>query len=605
MAQFQVKAPNGQTYIVNAPEGATQEQVFSFVQSQMQQAPQSMQAAQVPASEQQEAAPKQKAGLGDYLRAVGQGVTLGFADELEALARSSLGGGRYEQEVAKARAGLERARETNPYLAYGGEIAGSLATLPFGGAAGLAARGVKGASMAGKALASPVGRGLLEGAIYGAGAAEGDPMARLDEAAVGGLIGGAFGGIGQIAGPKITEAAKKLRETGVRLTPGQYFGGATKAAEQAARQVPFAGSMVRARAEDAMKDFNRVVIDEILTPIGKKIDPKLTGREGLKAMDTALTEAYDEALSPLSLQYGESLKSRIGKALDLTVARAADGKPYIAGSEAFIDLGKPELDVLQRYIGMMMKRFDGGVMSGDVYKALDSDLRKAAVRYGKSQEPAKKQLGEALGEMRNALFEEVTGQAGGDAASKLRAVDFAYRQKKILETALEKPGANAEYFTADQLQKAVQQSSKRLGSGAFARGEAPLQKLAEAGKNVFGQLEYSTARDLAWIGGAQGALGAIGLSALSPVLAAGGIGGLGLLYSPGVAQGLRPGMEAARRGVAGAFKAAAPVAGGLLSQQILPEGGPLKPITITGQRPTPAQIEEIRRLEQARRQGLY
>lgn len=604
MAQFQVKAPNGQTYIVNAPEGATQEQVFSFVQSQMQQAPQSMQAAQAPAAEQKEA-PKQEAGLGDYLRAVGQGATLGFADELEALARSSLGGGTYEQEVAKARAGLERARETNPYLAYGGEIAGSLATLPFGGAAGLAARGVRGASMAGKALSSPVGRGLLEGAIYGAGAAEGDPMARLDEAALGGAIGGAFGGISQIAGPKITEAAKKLREAGVRLTPGQYFGGATKAAEQAARQVPFAGSMVRARAEDAMKDFNRVVIDEILTPIGKKIDPKLTGREGLKAMDTVLTEAYDEALSPLSLQYGESLKSRIGQALDLTVARAADGKPYIAGSEAFIDLGKPELDVLQRYIGMMMKRFDGGVMPGDVYKTLDSDLRKAAVRYGKSQEPAKKQLGEALGAMRNALFEEVTGQAGGDAASKLRAVDFAYRQKKILETALEKPGADADYFTAAQLQRAVQQSDKRLGSAAFARGEAPLQKLSEIGKDVFGPLEYSTARDLALLGTPTGLLTSVGLGSLAPVATAGGIGGVGLLYSPGVAQKLMPGMEAARRGVAGAFEAAAPVAGGLLSQQILPEGGPLKPITITGQRPTPAQMEEIKRLEQARRQGLY
>ena len=68
---------------------------------------------------------------GDYFRglgrSIGQGVTFGFGDEIEAGIRA-LGAGTYDEEVAKIRADLEKFRKTNPVSAYGSEIAASLPT---------------------------------------------------------------------------------------------------------------------------------------------------------------------------------------------------------------------------------------------------------------------------------------------------------------------------------------------------------------------------------------------------------------------------------------------------------------------------------------------
>ena len=95
---------------------------------------------------------------GNLARAIGQGVTFGFGDELEAGVRSLVGDRSYDEEVADIRKSISEFRETNPVAAYGSEFVGSI---PTGvGLAGLALRGgLKGAAKI----------GALEGSIYGAG----------------------------------------------------------------------------------------------------------------------------------------------------------------------------------------------------------------------------------------------------------------------------------------------------------------------------------------------------------------------------------------------------------------------------------------------------
>jgi len=82
-----------------------------------------------------------------FMRSVAQGITFGFADEIEALAKSAVGDGTYEQEVAKVRAGKAAYEGEYPMRAMAGEIAGALPSLAF--PAGWA---LKGATTVGKAV---------------------------------------------------------------------------------------------------------------------------------------------------------------------------------------------------------------------------------------------------------------------------------------------------------------------------------------------------------------------------------------------------------------------------------------------------------------------
>ena len=146
---------------------------------------------------------------GNLARAVGQGVTFGFGDEIEAGIRS-LGSDRsYDEEVADIRKSISEFRDTNPVAAYGSEIAGSI---PTGfGLAGLALRGgLKGAAKI----------GALEGSIYGAGEGEG-VTGTATSAALGAGLGAAGGKIAEKAfdgiAPLVGKFMKKTRGSGTEV----------------------------------------------------------------------------------------------------------------------------------------------------------------------------------------------------------------------------------------------------------------------------------------------------------------------------------------------------------------------------------------------------
>ena len=89
----------------------------------------------------------------DYGRAAAQGVTFGFADELEAKVRSALDSdASYEDVVQLVRADINDFRQRNPGAAFGTEIAASI--LPM-----IAAQFVPGAGQAATvARATQIGR---------------------------------------------------------------------------------------------------------------------------------------------------------------------------------------------------------------------------------------------------------------------------------------------------------------------------------------------------------------------------------------------------------------------------------------------------------------
>jgi len=136
-------------------------------------------------------------GVVDYGagRAVLQGLSLGFADELEAMLPSAVSGleGDYEQRVGQIRAGKTAYEAAKPGEAMAAEILGAIPTALVPG--GLAVRGAlkSGTSLAGT-MARGAGVGATEGAIGGAGRAEtmGEvPGRAFIEGGIGGVVGGA------------------------------------------------------------------------------------------------------------------------------------------------------------------------------------------------------------------------------------------------------------------------------------------------------------------------------------------------------------------------------------------------------------------------------
>ena len=149
-----VNGPNGVT--IRFPEGTDPDTINRVM-------------AQAVGGKAQMAPPKQEHGtLPSALEGLAQGVSLGFADEIEGGARALYGkvtgdkrsfGELYDEGVAIPRARVAAAKDSNPVAFYAGDIGGSL-VLP----GGLARAGIRGP------LAAASGRGL--GARSVAGGAE-------------------------------------------------------------------------------------------------------------------------------------------------------------------------------------------------------------------------------------------------------------------------------------------------------------------------------------------------------------------------------------------------------------------------------------------------
>lgn len=166
------------------------------------------------AEERREAVPTQRT------RAFAQGVTFGFADELEARARALATGQSYEEALEEIRAKLKGYQEARPGEAFGYEMAGAvapaLAAAPFTGGTGTAAilaqRGATGAAAKTLGVAAPssirgaLGYGAAQGALTGVGTGE-TAEERAIGGAVGGVAGGALGGAMQAAAPYVTGVA--------------------------------------------------------------------------------------------------------------------------------------------------------------------------------------------------------------------------------------------------------------------------------------------------------------------------------------------------------------------------------------------------------------
>lgn len=426
--------------------------------------------------------------LTDYSRAAFQGISFGFADEIEAAVRSAFDSGKSYAEVVKdVRGQIESFRQRNPAAAYGTEIAGAIlptiaAQFIPGGQTAIAATGTK---IAQGVRAMGGGKGLQRGAqvaaasggqsaLYGAGAAEGGFAERLPSAAASGAIGAVAGPLVDKVAPAITAGAADLIKRGVALTPGQAVGGSSllgtalqRTEERVADTVPLLGDAVRGAFDRANAGFNRATVSEALGPLVKSIPKNLEGKDLIGYGQRVISNAYNATLSKMKIENVMPLASE----MDTITKDLAD------------DIAKDVQGRVSRYI---TKKFKNGGMSGQDIKKAQTLLRKDILRLRREGSEIGARKADALEDIRNVFSAELQ-KANPVQGPKLNQVDKAYGQFEIVRNAELRRKTTDGFLPGDLLQSVAKGDiSKRQSK--FSAGEARMQNLAANAQQVMGNM---------------------------------------------------------------------------------------------------------------------
>lgn len=531
---YNVEAPDGSILKLEGPVGASQEDIIKN--------------AEILFNQRQAQQPKYNMGA-ESLRSLAQGATFGSADEIEAALRTapqqlskemqlgglaaqmpttepqkvslsdqmgaglgsmvgtlpSIGDSGYKKTRDEIRARQQLFQKEHPVLSTGLEIAGGLA-VPIG-AVGTAAKG-------GTTLAGNLARGAGYGALYGTGQAKEAadiPLGAVQGAATGGIFTGATNVLGRTIVPKITEAAKKLRDQGITLTPGQAFGGIFDKAEQSISNV--IGSIGKRRTENLQK-FNEVVINKALKPLGEKVKIESDDIQG--AIDTAtnkISSMYQKIVPKLQIFSNDKFRQKAASILNSEDFATADA----AVKQRFRNFINDEMNSLQT------GKF------GDALKNKQSSLGNLATDFSKAGGDDAT-FGRMIGKYKELFDKQIMAQ-NPKYGAELGKINTAFKEMARVTDAASKINTTAGAFTPNQLLSSARKMDLSSFKRKTAAGTAPMSRTAREGAPLGQTLPDSgtTARAIYNIG--LPVLAGAGVGTGAGAAALGGILGGQALYS--------------------------------------------------------------------------
>jgi hypothetical protein len=336
------------------------------------------------------------------------------------------------------------------------------------------------------------------------------------QGAVGALAGGAFpavaGAISRGISPKssLNPNLQLLKKEGVRPTIGQTMGGKWNALEEKMQSLPIMGDAIASARGRSLAEFNTAAINRATKPIGEKIEG--TGQRAVMEAGDKLGAAYDNLLPKMSFKPDAQFAAELNNVRQM----AASG---LAPKEA------AKFDsILNEHLS---KLSPNGSMRGETFKVLESQLRKDADRFSKSNDAYQQELGGALNETLR-IFRDTLPRSNPKFAEDLKKINSGYANLVRVEGAA-KGGKNSEgVFTPGQLNSAVQQSDQSVRKRAVSRGTALMQDLGNAGQAVIGnKVPNSFTTDRALIAG-----GALGSYLINPTIPLGLLGGAAMYSKP-------------------------------------------------------------------------
>lgn len=536
MAKFNITAPDGSKWTVNAPDDASDQEVLAYAQSQWKQ-PEPMQQNEMKAAP-VDAPSGFKKGLRDPIDAGAQlltnvlpesVVTAGnrfnnwLADKTGLVGRLPEGG--VDQQAREGEAQYQAQRKAAGEAGFDfGRLAGNVIN-PTNLA--LAAKIPQAASLGGR-----IGMGVASGTMFGGL----QPVTQGDFAeektkqmafggATGGLVPAVSGAIGRVISPKasVNPDIALLRKEGINPTIGQTLGGRMNALEEKMQSLPIMGDMIAKARGNSLQQFNKAAINRALSPIGENVDD--IGQVGIKEAGDILSNAYDDAIAGV-----KAIKFDNQFASDVTQLKSMANNLVPAMKAKF---NKTLNDVL----GTRMS--GNGSMLGDTYKKVDSEIGKLARQYSASNTASEQELGSSLSQLQN-LMKQQAQRSNPQFSEAMKKIDQGWANLVRIEGA-GKAGMNADgVFTPGQLNQAIRTADQSVRKRAVARGTALMQDLGAAGQNVLGnKVPNSFTADRLLYGG-----GALGSYLLNPAIPAGLIGGGALYTKP--AQGLLNALVTAR-----------------------------------------------------------
>lgn len=416
---------------------------------------------------------------GAFMRGA-QGVAQGIADPINALGQMFTRAG-----AAVGLPGAERkAAEFDKYVTqqdaqYKTNVRGGQTDFDFGRMFGNVASALP-LTMAlpaggtlGAAATFGAGGGALSGAlqpVMGGNFGE-QKLGQLKAGALGGAVAGPVGNmLGRAISPTVNPQVALLQREGVTPTIGQIMGGGFKTAEEKLTSVPLLGSAIASGQGRANEQFNRAAFNRALAPFGEQLPDGVAGRDAVRFVGQRIGQAYDDALNAVGpIRLDPQLSTALtGLQNRLTV------------------LPKETADQFARLLQTeIADRAQNGILTPEAMKAAESQLGQMARGYGRSLDFDQRQLGQAISEAQTALRDAVQRQAPRGAADAVRAANTAYANFLRTQRAASSVGASDGVFTASQLQNAVRALDPTRSR--FARGDALMQDLSDAGKSVLAQ----------------------------------------------------------------------------------------------------------------------
>ena len=289
-------------------------------------------------------------------------------------------------------------------------------------------------------------------------------------AVAGGVVGPVAHVVGRAIAPNLTAQQTALREAGVPLTPGQIAGGFAQRLEEKAGSLPVVGEAIGRAQQRGIEGFNRAAANNALAPIGQRVArDAAVGRELVEDVGQRISAAYDRALVGIK-PFGPDAAF----AADLT--RIGAGFLTPENAKAFAK-------ALQDRVVSRLQA-SGGVLDGATYQTIKSELGSLAREYGSAVGNAgERELGRAFTAVQKS-FQDLLARANPQARGALRSADEAYTRFLRVQAAAGKTGAVEGVFTPAQLGQAVREMDTSARHSAFARGDAPMQELSDAGRNV-------------------------------------------------------------------------------------------------------------------------
>ena len=478
----------------------------------------------------------------DIGRAVGQGVSFGFGDEFEAFARALYAkfidgddfNTAYNETVKEIRDDIQEFREDEPLYAYGSEIAGAIPS-SIGAGAKLAQLGVKGLKNA-----------ITQGAIYGAGAGEGNPVERVPDAILGGAVSGA---VSKIL-PPITDKAKELIKQNVPLTFGQAVGGGVRKTEEALKSIPLVGDPIVEAEIRAVRGFDKAVFNKVLEPlkkygvdVDKELKGSLSGNQLYKKTSDIIEKGYDKLVPKLKFPNVSDLQP----IYDDVILKQAEFMPKTVNNSFLRDMD----EIVYANFGA------DGVLTGQGFKNIQSGLRRKIRDISKSLNEVERQYARAYSDVLDALTDTLV-KYNPKNAKQLNDLDFSFKMLNLTGKAVERGTKKEGTFTASNLLDAVKAGDPSLRKTDLRKGEALFQDLGNLGTALNVTLPDSgTATrfgvsSLFTTGGLGGGAMYQGADPLATSLLTGGLlGGYSRVGVPAVRTAYEKGIPAVRNVIAG------------------------------------------------------